>query len=121
MALNENNRVTIAEAGGIITILSAMKTHSSNATVQEYGCGVLGNLAVNNDNNKMTIAKEGGIATILTAIDTHSYNAGVLENGLAALQILFVNAYIMVAIEITKAGGIITILAAIIHPIVIKS
>ena len=78
----------------------------------------LGKLAVSY-NITVAIVKAGGIATILTAIDTHSYNAGVLENGLAALQILFVNAYIMVAIEITKAGGIITILAAIIHPIVI--
>ena len=41
LAINENNRVTIAEAGGITTILSAMKTHSSNATVQEKGCGAL--------------------------------------------------------------------------------
>ena len=53
LALNDNNKVTIADAGGITTILSAMKTHSSNATVQENGCGALQNLAVN-ENNRVT-------------------------------------------------------------------
>jgi len=73
---NENNKVTSAEAGGISTILSAMKTHSSNATVQDKGCGALVNLA-NNDKNKVTIADAGGITTILSAMKTHSSNATV--------------------------------------------
>ena len=41
LALNDTKKASIVEAGGITTILSAMKTHSSNATVQEKGCGAL--------------------------------------------------------------------------------
>ena len=33
--------------GGIEAILSAMKDHKSSASVQEYGCSALWNLAVN--------------------------------------------------------------------------
>ena len=49
---NDKNRVTIADAGGITMILSAMMTHSSNASVQEYGCAALDDLADSNENNK---------------------------------------------------------------------
>ena len=34
LALNDENKAAILEAGGIILILSAMKTHSSLANVQ---------------------------------------------------------------------------------------
>ena len=34
---NENNKVTIANAGGIDAIESAKRNHSSNADVQEKG------------------------------------------------------------------------------------
>ena len=37
LAFKDNNKVTIADEGGIPIILSAMKTHSSNANVQYYG------------------------------------------------------------------------------------
>ena len=68
-----------------------MKTHSSNATVQENGCSALWSLAANNDNNQVTIAEAGGITTILSAMKTHSSNATVQENGCGALQNLAVN------------------------------
>ena len=53
LAANEDNKVTIAEAGGITTIQSAMKTYYFNANVQYYGCAALGTLAVNDNNKKM--------------------------------------------------------------------
>ena len=56
---NENNKVMIADAGGIPSILSAMRTHSSNARVQEHGCGALWKLALNNGSNKVTISDAG--------------------------------------------------------------
>ena len=82
--MNENNRVTIAEAGGITTILSAMKNHSSNANVQENSCGTLVNLALN-ENNRVTISNAGGKAVIESAMRNYSSNAGVQEKGKAAL------------------------------------
>ena len=53
LAMNDNNKVMIAETGGIPTIVSAMKYHSSNINVQHYGCAALGTLAVNDNNKKM--------------------------------------------------------------------
>ena len=76
----------IAAAGGITTILSAMKTHSSNATVQEKGCGALWNLALNNDNNRVMIADAGGIDAIQSAMENHSLNAMVQQYGCGALK-----------------------------------
>jgi len=78
--------VIIAEAGGIPTILSAMRTHSSNATVQEYGCGALWKLALNNDNNNVTISNAGGKALIESAMKNYSSNDGVQEKGNGALR-----------------------------------
>jgi hypothetical protein len=73
--------VTIAEEGGITTIISAMKNCPKNPDVQDYGCGALSNLAVNNDNNHSTIAKEGGVETIRSAMASHSNNARVQNHG----------------------------------------
>ena len=65
LAANEDNKVTIAEAGGITTIQSAMKNHSLIAGFQDKGHDALRNLDCNTD-NKVTIAKTSGIvATIL--------------------------------------------------------
>ena len=52
---NDNNKLMIVKEGGITTVLSAMEEHPKIATVQEYGCSILGNLAVNY-NNRATIA-----------------------------------------------------------------
>jgi hypothetical protein len=74
----------IAAAGGITTILSAMQTHSSNATVQEHGCAALQTLAVN-ENNRVKISNAGGKALIESAMRNYTSNAGVQEKGKAAL------------------------------------
>ena len=58
--------MTIADAGGITTILMN-KTHSSNVDVQHYA---------------------GSITLILSAMKTHLTNADVLLYGCAALWIL---------------------------------
>ena len=60
MTCNNSNKLSIAivEAGGITTILSSMKTHSSNADLQHYGCALLKNVAMN-DNSRVKIAEAG--------------------------------------------------------------
>ena len=109
-ANNDKNKVTIAAAGGITTILSAMKTHFSNANVQHYGCEGLMNLAVN-DKNKVTIVEAGGITTILSAMKTRSSNATVQDNGCVALQNLALRNDKNKVTNLV-AGGITTILFA---------
>ena len=63
--------MTIAEKGGITTILSAMKYHLDNANLQIYGCAVLWTLAEYNDDNKVMIIEAGGIAAIQSPKETH--------------------------------------------------
>jgi hypothetical protein len=87
LAFKDNNKVTIADEGGIPIILSAMKTHSSDANVQYYGCGVLWNLALDNDNNKAAIADACGKSAIESAMRNHLSNASVQEKGNGALRI----------------------------------
>ena len=65
LAMNEKSKTTIAEAGGITTILSAMKTHSFNSKVQYLCIAALSNLADKNENNKVMIAAAGGDSTIV--------------------------------------------------------
>ena len=81
-----NLAYTIARTEGITTILSAMKNHSSNATVQENGCAALWTLADNNNENKEKIASFEGNAVIYNAIQNHSSNAGVTKKGYKALR-----------------------------------
>ena len=50
LAWNTDNQVKIAAAGGIESILNAMKQHAQHESVQENGCGALQNLSVNADN-----------------------------------------------------------------------
>ena len=88
MAFKDNNEVAIADEGGIPIILSAMKTHSSDANVQYYGCGVLWNLALDNGNNNAAIADAGGKGAIESVMRNHSSSAGVQEKGNGALRIL---------------------------------
>ena len=50
-ANNADNQVTIAEAGGIRSVVDAMERHKDVADVQEYGCATLSNLAHNGKKN----------------------------------------------------------------------
>ena len=83
--------MTVAAAGSITTILTAMKTHFSNADVQHYACAALRNLAFN-ENNKVAIVNADGKVVIESAMQNHSSNAGVQENGNGALRTLTLEA-----------------------------
>jgi hypothetical protein len=50
-----DNRIAIASKGGIELILQAMKRHPNHAGIQEYGCGVLFNLAANGELNLLFV------------------------------------------------------------------
>ena len=47
-ANSDDNRVAIAEAGGIQSVVEAMGRHKDDATVQQWGCDALKNLAQKN-------------------------------------------------------------------------
>ena len=79
---NDNNKLMIAKEKEFTTVLSAMEEHPKNATVQEYGCSILGNLAVNY-NNKAKIAANQGITIILSAMKNLILNDTVQYSMLA--------------------------------------
>ena len=45
LAVTDQNKATMAAAGGIEAIVSAMKQHKDNANIQHHGCATIGNLA----------------------------------------------------------------------------
>ena len=103
-----DNRIKIADAGGIADVLAAMRAHRLHARVQQYGCSALGNLAVNADNS-VKIADAGGITDVLAAMRAHKSNAEVQGKGCLALWDL---ATTDIRIKIADAGGIADVLAA---------
>ena len=61
LALDNENRVRIAQAGGVCAVLSAMRTNESNAYVQKEGCGALMNLASNDEIRAMIGVNNMGV------------------------------------------------------------
>ena len=105
-----DNKVRIAEAGGIPLILAALDKHATHAGVAESACWAVINLTAKNDDNKLRIAQAGGIPLILAALDIHATHAGVVEN--ACWAVLNVGSAGNRAL-IAEAGGIPLILAAL--------
>jgi hypothetical protein len=48
----DRHQVLIAEKQGIKDVIRTMKKHSMHAGIQQHGCGVLWNLAVNGNTQK---------------------------------------------------------------------
>ena len=109
LAVNDINKLKIAEAGAITVILDAMQQHSASAAVQEQGCAVLRNLGMN-ANNKTSIAAAGGIAVILDAMEHHAASAAVAQQGCGVLANLAVNE--TNKFKVAVAGGVVVILNA---------
>ena len=55
LAFDANNRMSIAEAGGIAVVLEALRTHPKDVEVQRKGLGALGNLALDDDNERSIV------------------------------------------------------------------
>jgi dihydroorotate dehydrogenase len=47
LAVNDDNEVKIAAAGGIETLATAMETHQGSALLQQHACLALHSLAIN--------------------------------------------------------------------------
>ena len=104
----DDNKVSIATAGGIAAIVNGMKAHRVHPGVQENGCLALSNLAANSD-NQVSIAKAGGIVTIVSGMEVHRDHAGVQKYGCWALTSLAFNS--INRVPIANAGGIAAIVS----------
>ena len=114
LAINSNNQVTIAAAGGIKAVIHAMLAHPSDAKVQENGCFALRNLA-DNSNNQVTIVAAGGIKAVISAMQVHPSDTGVQSHGCWTLRNLTANSNNQVTIA--AAGGINAVISAMqAHP-----
>ena len=82
---NDKNKAQIARGGGIEQVVIAMGAHEHDARVQEAGCGVLGNLAVDEDNRE-AIAAAGGVERVLAAMRAHTGRVRLQEQACGALM-----------------------------------
>ena len=79
LAVNAENRVAIAAAGGVEAVVAAMRAHAADAMVQQNGCGALASLAANSAENKVAIAAAGGVEAVKAAMRAHSGDTAVQQ------------------------------------------
>lgn len=78
-------RSTVVRCGGLLAVVQAMETHSSNTVVQVAACQALTKLALDAD-NEVALAELGGIDAILSALMTHFECPDVQTAAWQALQ-----------------------------------
>ena len=100
LACNADNKVAIARAGGIESLVALVRDGTEKQ--MENAAGALGNLAANNFNNRVAIARAGGIEPLVAL--ARDGTEGQKENAAGALHNLSVNADNQLAIA--RAGGI---------------
>ena len=83
-----NNIEELLCAGGVETVVAAMRAHASSAGVQQQACGALRNLSAGNAENKTVIGNAGGVEAVVAAMRAHASSAGVQEQARGALRIL---------------------------------
>ena len=81
----QENKTTIAAAGGILGAIAAMYAHRDVPGVQQWGCTMLGNLAANHPANQTAIVAAGGIECAVAGMRAHRGAAEVQQWGCHAL------------------------------------
>ena len=102
LAINDGNKLKIAEAGGIQAVVAAMKAHRRNVYMQQHACWALRYLVVN-DGNQVKIAEAGGIEAVVTAMD---HNREVLVEAPACAALWYITAQGSLRQRIKTAGGV---------------
>jgi len=110
LSINATAKVTIAAAGGIQHVLSAMAGHSGDADVQYAALRTLSSLALGNKHNAKQIAEAGNINTVLGVMLRHRDVADVQYFACDILKQVSDNDN---ADRIIKSGGIGMVVAAV--------
>ena len=110
LSINATAKVTIAAAGGIHHVLSAMAGHSGDADVQYAALRTLSSLALGNKHNAKQIAEAGNINTVLGVMLRHRDVADVQYFACDILKQVSDNDN---ADRIIKSGGIGMVVAAV--------
>ena len=86
-ALADNyNKAVICAMSGVEAVLQAMLTFPNATGLQECGCLVLGNLALDSSCYSRTVERAGGVEQILRAATLHPSSVAVQSAVCAALQ-----------------------------------
>jgi hypothetical protein len=88
LARNDDNKSCIVQKNGIEVIAKTMKRHAAIPTVQEYCCGALRNLALNNVDHCVAIADANGVGLLVTAVQLHFESCRIVQQACCALKIL---------------------------------
>jgi hypothetical protein len=81
---SDENKVEIANTGGVDSVISAMQVHRDEADIQAESAWTLASLATTPE-NKEVIGDCGGIDVIIRTLWVHSEHTGTLDKALRAL------------------------------------
>ena len=84
-SLGLSDRRALAKAGGIETVLSAMRAHPLDAAVQEDGCDALARFAVCDEACHKAVVSAGSVALLVAAMQEHAAAPEVQESAVSAL------------------------------------
>lgn len=82
IAIHPENRGTVAQQGGIPTMINNMQIYIQDAAIQAYGCDALGRLAGGEPLNQESILSHQGIDAALAAMTTHPNHPGVQDRAI---------------------------------------
>eukprot|EP00727_Mastigamoeba_balamuthi_P005245 m51a1_g14719 hypothetical protein (944) ;mRNA; r:186609-190459 len=107
---NEQNRLTVAEEGGVALFLLALRRHLEALQVVIRVCWALSNLA-KTTSLRLPIASEGAVPTLLACLKRHSDSPEVCH---LACRTLFLLTYNRSSVDgILEEGGISTVVEAL--------
>jgi hypothetical protein len=81
-----------------------MRLQPDDELIQQFACGVLGNLLIDNEANAQLVHQAGGIGVIVLAMETHRSSANIQEWALRTLNNLC--HYESLRPHVVNAGGL---------------
>ena len=85
LSVHPRNRFTTFEVDAIPAIVAATHNHAAEPNIQEWGCGVLCNMAANDDELKIQIVEDGALDVIVMAMVLHGENEMIQDRAVALL------------------------------------
>ena len=84
-SIHPRNRFTTFEVDAIPAIVAATHNHAAEPNIQEWGCGVLCNMAANDDELKIQIVEDGALDVIVMAMVLHGGKEMIQDRAVALL------------------------------------
>jgi hypothetical protein len=101
---DSDTQSTIGRLGCVDVILTVMRLQAADELIQQFACGVLGNILIDNEANAQLVHQAGGIGVIVLAMETHLSSANLQEWALRTLNNLC--HYESLRPHVVNAGGL---------------